>query len=73
MTQTETRWFGWFRPNKATTWTKLVEAGRYDDAWAQLLAAISSMRGGESLVLKGGEDPNRPAPRPFHRGGRRLL
>lgn len=51
------RWRGWFRPNKRCKWVCLVDGeASYDAAWEKLLAALASMRGGESLVTTA--DPN---------------
>jgi hypothetical protein len=54
-------WKGWFRPNKQTQWTHLVEGEpSYDRAWQKLLDALASMNGGESLVTT--TDPNKQLP-----------
>ena len=63
---------GWWRPRKGLPWMRIAEGADYDTTLGRLVEALSAMRGGDSVVLRAGEDPNAPA-RPFHAGGRRLL
>ncbi len=62
---------GWFRPRKGLPWTRIAEGPDYDTTLGRLVEALSSMRGGDSVVLRAADDPNAP-PR-FQAGGRRLL
>lgn len=48
----------YYRPDKRAPWTKLAEAATWDEAWALLLARLPPGKGGESLVLPRGQDPN---------------
>jgi hypothetical protein len=61
---TTTLFIGWWRPDKRTRWTRLADGDDYDAAWASLLDALASVHGGESMVLRGCENPNG--------GGRRM-
>jgi hypothetical protein len=52
-----TEWGGWFRPTKKTPWVRLAEGPTYDAAWAALLDATATVRGGDLLVTR--LDPNK--------------
>jgi hypothetical protein len=62
-TTTATRWAGWHRPTKHAAWLRLVDAEDYSDCWSRLLDATADKRGGESIVVAAGTDPNRGASR----------
>ena len=51
-----TEWGGWFRPTKKSPSVRLAEASTYDDAWAALLDATATVRGGDLLVCR--DNPN---------------
>jgi len=49
---------GWFRPSRRVAWVRLVGGRDYDTTWGLLLDALSSVRGGELLVVRAADDPN---------------
>jgi hypothetical protein len=55
-TETATRWIGWHRPNKRAPWKQASEGDTEDEAFHRLLNAV---KGGDKVILKAGEDPNR--------------
>ncbi len=61
----DTSWYGWYRAGKGQRWVRLAEARSYEEAWNLLLDRLPREgRGGESLVLSAGRDPNhQPATR----------
>ncbi len=72
-TPTVLRWNGWWRADKQSRWTRVVEnAGSYEDCRGLLLDALARIWGGESLVLRSDSHPEGRAARPGAPGrGRR--
>ena len=70
---TPTAFAGWFRPRKGIAWTRLVEAPTYDAALSALLGALARLHGGDTLIVRAGQDPNRPSLPRYVRGGKRML
>jgi hypothetical protein len=62
-TTTAAAWCGWFRPNKQAAWTRLAEGNTYSAALDNLLDALASMHGGESVVLPADRRPDGPVAR----------
>jgi hypothetical protein len=58
------RFLGWWRPDRRTPWTRLARGETNEEAWGALLDALTSVRGGESIVLRGVENPNIRRQRP---------
>jgi hypothetical protein len=68
-TATTPAWRGWFRANRQCTWACLAEGDTYSETLDRLLDALASMKGGESVVLRGGAHPDGP---PHNRSRRRF-
>jgi hypothetical protein len=67
-TQAPPAFTAWRRPAPGRPWRKVLDAATEADVRDRLL---DLRLGGDSVVLRAGEDPNRPA-RKYHRGRRML-
>lgn len=64
-TTTNARFSGFWRRHRHERWQHLATGDSYDDAWGKLLdqLQLKGLRGGESLVVEGGRNPNTEVPR----------
>ena len=71
-TQAPPAFIGWWRSRKGVAWTRLCDGPDHDTTQTRLIEALSSVRGGDTVITRADVNPNAP-PKKYAGGGRQML